>query len=421
MKAERKKEMEATQMSMLPSPMEDERLRTAAIGRLRVAGGEDRPYSVVGEKHFKNPLLFPPPKTKGLDKPRKIPLQGNSSTDDGEDIERCVEILGNNVTSGYTTETLRVLTVINEMWEQQGYSPDGGVYGSFSEVVRRLGKDENNAARHRKAVATELQRLRRLPLIFSQYFTKDMVKKNHEITYFCDYQYVTDRTNPSNNYFRAKIDPHVLENIREGYISSLPSKTIIALKYDNSGPVLLKVDSVLASMERLELSSDTVYALTQIELTDWTRKPVNRKKTLENIRSDIDQSVLSSGWVVNCSLVTDAKGDNIKLVFMRGERMFDRSESREKRSRGLTVVNTDGFVVQDLTNEMGRVVGEFQTNEKLYTLYAKSYPEEMLRRAMSEFKADKPKDLRSGGAFFSAILKRLVQESSYAWINAGGN
>ena len=406
------------QMSMLPSPMEDDSLRHAAMNKLRLAGGEERPYSVVGEKHFKNPLLFPPPKTKGLDRPRKIPLQGAGSSDTDDDVERCIDILGNNVTSGYSTETLRVLTVINEMWVEQGSSPDGSVFGSFSEVIRRLKKEENNAARHRKAVASELERLRRCVLIFSQYYTKEQIKRNHEITYFCDYEYVMDRINPSQNYFRAKIDPHVLLNIREGFISSLPSATIISLKYDNSGPILLKVDSVLASIERLELSCDTVYALAQIELTDWTRKPVNRRKALENIRSDIDQKVLSSGWLVNASLVIDTKSDNIKLVFTRGERLHDRSTTNAKRSRGVSVVNTDAFLVQDLANEIGRVVGEVQTNEKLYIIFAKSYPEEILRRALSEFRADKPKNMRSGGAFFSSILKRLVQESSYAWITS---
>lgn len=411
------------QLSMLPSPVDSAILQSvsqgSAINKLRGPGADpsndQKRYAVVGEKQFKNPLLFPPPKTKGLDQPRRI-VFGSNLAESGESIERSIEVLGNNVTSGYSSDTLEVIAVINEIWRLQGSSPEGAVFGTYAEVARRLNKDENNSARHRKAVARELERLRRCILIFSQYFTKDQLKRNQEITYFSDYEYVTDRKNPANNYFRATIDPSILENIRSGNISSLPVLALLALKFDKSKPVLLRIDSVLAVQERCELSSETVYELAAIELTEWTRKPVNKKRTLLDICTDIDCKVLSSGWQVKASLQSNVKGECVKLVFVRGDRIYIKENAHNIATKGLRVVNTDPVVVQYLVNEMSRVVGESSGNESLYSLYARSYSEEIILRALSEFRADRPADLRSPGAFFSTVLCRIVQEFGHAWI-----
>lgn len=410
------------QISMLPNPIDDAIIRAAGSSKFKLITSDgtrgEKQYSVVGEKQFKNPLLFPPPKTKGLDRPRKI-VFGSTAAETGDAVERSIEVLGNNVTSGYTSDTLDVIAVINEMWREQGSSPEGVVMGSYADVARRLNKEENNAVRHRKAVANELQRLRRCVLIFSQYFTKTDIKNNHEITYFKDLQYVLDKRNPANNYFRVEVDPHVLENIRAGYIASLPVAALLSLKFDKSKPVILRVDSVLASQDRCELSCATVYELAAIPLTDWTSKPVNRRRSLEDIRGDIDGKTLSSGWLVKASLLTDAKGDDIKLVFVRGERLHTKEPFEAKKAKVLRVVNSDPFLVQDLTNQITQIVGEGGANESLYSLYARSYPEELLRNALSEFRADKPADLRSPGAFFSSILCRIVQGHGYAWVRQG--
>lgn len=407
------------QISMLPSPLEDEIVRIGMGKNVRsISSATKRPeknYSVVGEKQFKNPLLFPPPKTKGLDQPRKV-VFGSTTSETGDAVERSIEVLGNNVTSGYTSDTLDVIAVVNQMWREQGSSSEGVVLGSYGDVARRLGKDENNAVRHRKAVAKELERLRRCVLIFSQYHTKSAVKNNHEITYFSDYQYVLDKANPANNYFRAMIDPHVLLNLRSGYIASLPIAALLALKHDKSKPVILRVDSVLAIQEKCELSCESIYELAAVELTDWTRKPVNRRRTLEDIRVDIDGKVLSSGWMVCVSLVEDVKGECIKLVFARGEKVHSKEPLNASAKKILTVINTDAFLVQLLVNDIASAVGGNDVNASLYGIYARSYPEELIRRALSEFKGDKPSDIRSPGAFFSSILSRIIQEHGYAWI-----
>lgn len=399
---------------MLPSPAEDAILSAAAKAsqrrRLNVVTSEldKADYAVIGEKQFKNPKLFPPPSTKGLDQPRTITF-GKAAPDD--QVERSVKILGNSVTACYTSDTLAVIAVINDMWQEQGSNPEGQVIGSYSEVARRLGKNDENATRNRSFVKRELDRLRRCILVFSQFHTSADIKNNHEITYFSDYFYHEDRKNPSNNYFKAELNKFVIVNLRTGYISSLPLAALLELKNDNSKPVLLRIDSVLATQEKLELGSTTIYDLLSVDGdSDWFRKPSTRKKVLSAIQEDLDGKVLSSGWTVSVTLEASATTD-YKLIFQRGARITQPRAQTPVRK----IVNTDPMLIQQMVNNMAEVTGD-RHGEKLFTLYARSYPEETIHRAISEFKADKPSDVRSPGAYFSTVLMRITKEQGYEWI-----
>lgn len=398
------------QMSMLPDAAEDAMLANAESAKAtRNRSGnsiiEQTDYSVIGEKQFKNPHLFPPPGSKGLDQPREIIFPVGA-----DEIERSIRILGNNVTAGYTSNTLSVIAVINDMWKEQGSHPEGWVAGSYSEVTRRLGLSEDNPTRNRKLVKAELDRLKRCQLVFSHFHTGGDVKKNHEVTYFSEYYYEEDRRNPSKNVFKAQLHKFVLTNLRTGYIASLPLRALLQLKRDNSKPVLLRVDSVLAQVAAMEMSADTILDLLLLDKnSDWYRKPVTRRKTLSNIRDDLDGKELSSGWTVVVSLEKTSSGDS-KLTFKRGERIeqYVNTATRE-------IVNTDPLLVQSLVNEMSIAVGE-SDKEALYTMYARSYPEELIQRAISTYKSDKPKGTRNPGAFFATVLRNIVEAQGYAWI-----
>lgn len=403
------------QLSMLPPPAEDAILSAAANAskrrRLNTVTSEiDKAldYAVIGEKQFKNPKLFPPPSTKGLDQPRTISF-GKMTPDD--QVERSIKVLGNNVTGCYTSDTLAVIAVINDMWQEQGANPDGLVIGSYADVARRLGKNNDNPTRNRGFVKRELDRLRRCVLIFSQFHTSADIKNNHEITYFSEYFYHEDRKNPSNNFFQAELNHFVLVNLRTGYISSLPLAALLELKNDNSKPVLLRIDSVLASQEKIELASTSIYDLLSIDPdSDWFRKPSTRKKVLSSIKEDLNGKTLSSGWTVIITLEPSAAAD-YKLTFARGERRAQATTRATPRQ----IVNTDPMLIQQMVNNMVSTTGA-RENEKLFTLYARSYSEENIHRAIAEFKADKPNDLRNPGAYFSTILMRIIQEQGLAWI-----
>lgn len=399
----------ADQMSFLPNAAECAALENASsamASRNPKTNSSEKPteVSVIGERQFKEPGLFPPPKTKGLDQPREIILRS-----DDADVQRSIKVLGNNVTSGYTSDTLNVIAVINDMWVEQGSHPEGWVTGSYAEVVRRLNLPADNPTRNRKKVKMELDRLRRCVLIFSHFTVSAEIKHNHEITYFTEYSYIEDRRNPAQNFFKAQLHKLVLSNLQTGYIASLPLRALLQLQEDKSKPVLLRVDSVLATMERIELSASTILEMLLLQDSDWYAKPSVRKRLLDTIREDLLGKELSSGWTIACELTPTAQGDDFKLVFTRGIR----TEYKPRAPR--QIVNTDAVVVQQLADAMTNAVGE-RGKEQLYTLLAKSYPEDLIHRAIAEFKADKPATTRNNGAFFAKILSRIVTEMGYAWI-----
>ena len=384
--------------------------------RIRPMSNEstEHPISVIGEKQFKIPLLFPPPNTKGLDEPRTF-VYGVTTDTNGTEIERSVQVLGNNVTSGYTSDTLGVIATINEMWREQGSPEDGKVFGTYADLARRIGRtDVANESYHRRHVAAELHRLRRCILVFSQYYTKNALRENQEITYFSELKYVTDKKNPSNNYWEATIAPYVLDNLREGYIASLPLAALLSIKNDNSKPILLKVDSILAGKEKCELNCDSVFTLASITVTDWYKKPSVRRKMLTQIQQDLDGKVISSGWKISVTVMSTVGEKDIKLVFQRVERVTQ--TERRVMSKPIAVLNSDPILIQMLVNDITAIIGQSKENESLYFLYARSYPDELIHRAISMFKADKPADLKSPGAFFSSILAKLVREHGFNWI-----
>lgn len=398
---------------MLPSPCEDAilanaRARGSKSRHLSVQQPPDNPRSffVIGEKQFKNPRLFPPPATEGLDQPRTIVF---SRSDDP--IEQTIRVLGNNVTSGYTSDTLKVIAVINWLWQKDGCDPEGWVCAPYAKVIRRLELPPSNASRNRRHVKEELERLRRCVLVFSQFQSGGDIKDNHEITYFSEYFYQEDQRNPSNNFFRARLDPFVLANLRSGYISTLPLEALLELKHDNSKPILLRVDSVLAVQERLELSSDSIFDLLSINgNTEWFRKRNTRAKLLGQISNDINGKTLSSGWKVIAELDDTASKDDFKIRFTRGEKI-----NIPITAQPLPIVNTDPVLVQQLVNNMIALVGASE-NVEIFTVYAKFYSEEIIHRAIAEFKSDKPASTRNLGAYFTKILSRIVQEQGFRWV-----
>lgn len=411
---------ETPQMSMVPPPDTDAELALAASlhrkrGSRRQINPDAKPdefqaeFSVIGEKQFKNPLLFPPPSTKDLDKPRKIVF---SRPDDS--VQQSVTILGNNVTAGYTTVTLSVIAVVNDMWKDLGRDPEGWVVGSYAEVARRLQLSPDNPSRNRKLVKEELERLKRCQLVFSNFYTEAESKKNSEITYFQEYFYEESKQNPSLNRFKARIHPYIVNNLQIGHIASLPLRALLQLKNDNSKPVLLKVDSALAvqSINKIELSATSILELLVLDgESQWYRKPSTRLKVLTNIQTDIDGKELSSGWKVNVTVEPVTSGGDYKLVFTRGARVAAPAGSNLPE-----ILNTDQMLVQSLVNAMIAVTGETD-KEKLYAIYARSYPEDLIYRVISEFKADKPPTTRNNGAFFTQILSRVVLEMGYQWVN----
>jgi hypothetical protein len=144
--------------------------------------------------------------------------------------------------------------------------------------------------------------------------------------------------------------------------------------------------------------------------SDWFRKPSTRKKVLSAIQEDLDGKVLSSGWTVIVTLEASATTD-YKLIFQRGARITQPRAQTPVRK----IVNTDPMLIQQMVNNMAEVTGD-RHGEKLFTLYARSYPEETIHRAISEFKADKPSDVRSPGAYFSTVLMPITKEQGYEWI-----
>jgi hypothetical protein len=373
-------------------------------------GVEIDKHYVIGHYSIKHPKIFPTPNTKNLDKPRTVVLERASAESNAKQLV----LLGNSVTSCYTTQTLSVIAVLNDMWQEQGGGEDGLVMGSYAEMFRRLKLPADNESRGRAMIKTELQRLRRLPMLFSELDHKQAQKLNAEVSYLSHYDYVEDQRQSHKNHFRVNIDSFFTKGIRRGLIASLPIKSLLEVKQSESRAILLRIDSLLVYNQRVLISKAVFADLLCIEADSYMHtRAVYLQRLMTKVCEDLNGRILSNGCVLKTRLEEGDKGP--RILFERGECVVPLDGGRV-----LGMVNTDEAVVNRLKIDMLAAVGEKNPGavESLYELYARTYPAELIERAISVFKVDKPRTevLNSAGAFFSSVLCRIVKENGFKWI-----
>lgn len=376
-------------------------------------------HYVIGVKSLKHGKIFPPPKTKGLDAPRTVILERPTPRNP---IERKLVLLGNSVTHCYTTDTLGVIAVLNQLWQEQGGSPDGLIKATYAEVARRmLWVKPGNESYGRSKVKAEIDRLRRLHLIFTDTTLNEQGERiaddSVDITYLSDYKYHTNRKDPSKNHFTANIHKYIVEKVAMGKIASLPIKSLLELKVNESKPLLLRVDSLMAYKEAINISFLEFSDLASIEKDSYVvQRHSFALKLFQRVAQDLDKRLLTSGHELKVVLKDNPNVARMMLSFERGNLVV-----YQPKGCGFTGgCNVDQDDVEYLKRLMMEAVCDpgIDKLEGLYEVYARAYPQELIERAISVFKTDKPTGIRieSGGAYFSSILSRIVSENGYSWI-----
>lgn len=376
-------------------------------------------HYVIGAKSLKHGKIFPPPKTKGLDAPRTVILERPTPRNP---IERKLVLLGNSVTHCYTTDTLGVIAVLNQLWQEQGCSPDGLIKATYAEVARRmLWVKPGNESYGRSKVKAEIDRLRRLHLIFTDTTLNERGERisddSVDITYLSDYKYHTNRKDPSKNHFTANIHKYIVEKVAMGKIASLPIKSLLELKVNEAKPLLLRVDSLMAYKEAINISFLEFSDLASIAQDSYVvQRHSFALKLFQRVAQDLDRRLLTSGHELKVVLKDNPNVERMMLSFERGKLVVYQPKN------GIFVggCNGDQDDIEYLKRLMMETVGDpgIEKLEGLYEVYARAYPQELIERAISVFKTDKPTGVRieSGGAYFSSILSRIVGENGYAWI-----
>lgn len=370
-------------------------------------GLESKSY-VVSIHSLKHPKVFPPPKSKNLGMPRELVLE---SSLDGQPI-RSLTLLGNSITHCFTTSTLAVIAVLNEMWQEQGGGDDGVVVGTYAELVRRLGGDLDNESKERAKVKAELERLRRLVMIFKKADLADKLVTANEVTYLSEYDYVKDKANSRKNHFKVAISPYIVRAIAIGFIASLPIRALIEVKLHESRAILLRIDSLLAHNAKVVIKQTAFFDLLSVEPGHWV---LSRKKyivdMMQRVAADLDKRLMTNGCLLRTSFVE--AGGELRIEFTKGSLV-------SSSSRGMEVINSDTVLIAQLKKSMLDAVGELDRAkvDMLYELYARMYPEDLIYRAIAVFQTDKPRTtaLMSAGAFFSSVLCRIVRENGFAWV-----
>ncbi|WP_419799633.1 MAG: hypothetical protein ACNI26_08335 [Terasakiella sp.] len=136
---------------------------------------------------------------------------------------------------------------------------------------------------------------------------------------------------------------------------------------------------------------------------------------MEKLQSQLNGLELSTLQKLSFEIRESADGADWKCVCKaNGE--------RGKTKPSLPVANKDDDYQAYLADEIGKVVGAMKENRDLYMCFARFYSDNMIFRALGEFKELKAgkQDIKSRQKYFTAIMHRLAHSVGKDWIKPCG-
>ena len=138
-----------------------------------------------------------------------------------------------------------------------------------------------------------------------------------------------------------------------------------------------------------------------------------RKSLLLDFQKGLDGKLLSNLKKLKINVLPTADGEDWKCRFQA----VATEHHKPKVITHIKPVNTDSNTINTLLYKMEQVVPITDKNKKLYGMYATYYSENVIDRAIGEFKERKHQgSIKSHGAMFTVTLHRVAHSLGYEWI-----
>jgi hypothetical protein len=137
---------------------------------------------------------------------------------------------------------------------------------------------------------------------------------------------------------------------------------------------------------------------------------LRRKRVLATIQKECDEKTLSNGNTLKVELIPTVDGKDWKLRCYQLAKAIPNLPKIKPR-------NTDEALVEYLADQITQATNQPE-NRRWHVLVAKSYPQNLIARALSELRQEPPENMRDKGAVFTAKLKAIVNNSGLPWLKS---
>jgi len=140
----------------------------------------------------------------------------------------------------------------------------------------------------------------------------------------------------------------------------------------------------------------------------------HRKQVLEKLYLNLNGKRLSSLKIIQVTIGETVDGQDCKITY----RAVDDLKIAKHQSV-LPIVNKDKNIIEYLANHMGENVGMAKENKGLYIMLAKHYSENLIFRAVGEFKelvSQDPQKYENKPAYFTSIIHTTAHKMGKEWI-----
>jgi len=340
---------------------------------------------------------------------------------DGTEVKRTLRISPSEGFKAPSQSTYIILLALFQCW-QQSHLKDGSCIVSYRSILRFI--EISPGSENIKRVKENLLSLRETSFYWEKSFInstglrEDFVSFNIISKLECRTKSLLKHDFTSRIVF--KFDENIQRNLELNKTKPLRLDILKSIKSSYARALYTKLDLLMSSQLTNRIIQRCHYQRLSrklfkedlgVSLDKKYRLACRRKDKLEAIVKQIDGKEISKQ---NAKLKISIKRSKDETDWKLDVSLIG---SKQSKSNKLRVINKPDIVcclMEDI--ELGLKTSDFHTNEELYLKICKSYSQELIHQALSEFKGDIGDNARSKGAAFVAILRRLVAQKRLIWI-----
>jgi len=359
-------------------------------------------------------FLFPHVKSKDLYGRRK--RTWSIDLPDGQTSEAQIEIIPAQDERCYTDKTYDVFLALMEIW-QDLMMPDVPMELFIGDVAKKLDLKENG-----RVVAMIIEELRCLEetkvswiFSFQTAQTREDTYKNQRVLDTFDYVQKKERV-------KGVTKTRCLVRFSEHIRNNFKNKITIPINFSARKKIRSSIAKTLYNRIDNILAKNPVHERTALGLVGDLNIPEGRYKhksqrleLVQRLQRNLDGIELSRlGVFLSVDIKETSDGKDWKCIFKkRGESsVVPRSKPR------LPIVNPDGDTREYLIDLIASVVGSKEKNYGLYNTFALHYAENMIHRAIGEYKelTDINPNIANKESYFTALMHTIAHKLNKDWI-----
>lgn len=357
-------------------------------------------------------FLFPHVKSRDLYGRRK--KSWSIDLPDGRTAEAHIEVIPAQDERCYTDKTYDVFLALTELWQDLG-TPDEPMVLFIGNIAKKLGLKENGRVAGR--IVNELRCLEETKVSWIFSFQTAEIRedtyKNQRILDVFDYAKKSDRiTGTTNTRCIVRLSEHIRSNLRNKVTIPINFSARKKIKSSIAKSLYNRLDNILAQNSIYERTSKNL--VQDLNITEGRYKYKSQRRVLlERLKKNLDKVEMSKpGQFLSVEIKETSDRKDWKCVFKKT------GKPSTKKKPKLPIINKEKEVRQFLINSIADVVGAREQNYGLYNTFALHYSENMIFRAIGEYKeltAHNPR-IANKESYFTAIMHTIAHKIGKKWI-----